>query len=194
MSKRTEEAKKYLDTVTAQQPGEYKSPYADSIRENQAALSGMGDFAYDYNTDAAYQQYKNRYTRGAQLANEDAASQAAARSGGYANSWAATSGQNAYESTMNGLQDAARSLYNQAYNEYASRKSDLTGKIDALQNQESLAQQEYQSRMNEWNTKMNYAQNEYNAAVAEDQQAGANFWNGLWNVIGLGLQFLPYFL
>lgn len=194
MSKRTEEAKKYLDTVTAQQPGEYRSPYADSIRENQSRLDSMGDFAYDYNTDAAYQQYKNRYTRAAGLASEDAASQAAARSGGYANSWAATSGQNAYESTMNGLQDAASSLYNQAYNEYASRKSDLTGKINALQNQEGLAQQDYQRQMNEWNTKMNYAQNEYNAAAAADRQANSNFWNGLWNVIGLGLQFLPYFL
>mgnify|MGYP000928515553 CR=1 FL=1 len=112
-------------------------------------------FSYDYTKDAAYQQYKNQYTRGAELASENAAANASARSGGYGNSWGTSSGQTAYQSTMNGLSDVADSLYNQAYNEYAAKKSDLSSRLSSLQQQEKLAQDAYNTRLNNYYGQLN---------------------------------------
>ena len=122
-------AKNNLDYIKGQKPGEYQSEYGSQISGTQSQLDKMNrdGFSYDYTKDAAYQQYKNQYTRGAELASENAAANSSARSGGYGNSWGTSSGQTAYQSTMNGLSDVADSLYSQAYNEYATKKSDLSG-------------------------------------------------------------------
>lgn len=111
-------AKNNLDYIKGQKPGEYQSEYGSQISGTQSQLDKMNQdgFSYDYTKDAAYQQYKNQYTRGAELASENAAANASARSGGYGNSWGTSSGQTAYQSTMNGLSDVADSLYSQAYN------------------------------------------------------------------------------
>lgn len=115
-------AKNNLDYIKGQKPGEYQSEYGSQISGTQSQLDKMNrdGFSYDYTKDAAYQQYKNQYTRGAELASENAAANASARSGGYGNSWGTSSGQTAYQSTMNGLSNVADSLYSQAYNEYAN--------------------------------------------------------------------------
>ena len=109
---RVKTARENLDRIKGNKPGEYQSEYASQISGTQDALNKMNEkgFAYDYTKDLAYQQYKSRYTRGAELNSEDTAARAASRSGGYGNSWATSSGQTAYQSTMAGLSDAADSL------------------------------------------------------------------------------------
>lgn len=182
--KRAETAKSNLDYWKSQKPGEYKSEYEGQIKDTQNQLNKMNEdgFSYDYTKDTAYQQYKNRYTKGAELASEDATARAAARSGGYGNSWGTSSGQSAYQSTMNGLSDVADSLYSQAYSEWGQKKNDLSNKISALNEQETLAQNAYQTKMdNYWNQLQN-ATNEYNNATNSAQQNRANtdnFWGNL---------------
>lgn len=175
-SSRVEQARYNLDQLEANKPGDYESQYKDQIDGVQNKLNDMNKngFSYDYTKDMAYQQYKNRYTRGAELASEDATAQAAARSGGYGNSWGTSSGQNAYQTTMNGLSDVANSLYDQAYSEYNTKKSDLSNKLSALQQQESLAQNAYDLKMNKYNNELNSAANEYYDAVSANQQRKAN--------------------
>ena len=134
-------------------------------------------FSYDYTKDAAYQQYKNQYTRGAELASENAAANASARSGGYGNSWGTSSGQTAYQSTMNGLSDVADSLYSQAYNEYATKKSDLGNRLSSLQQQKQLAINDYNTRLNNYYGQLNSAQTEYANAVGANQKKDANNTN-----------------
>lgn len=73
------------------------------IKDVMDKLENMGDFDYDPDADAAYQQYKNQYTRQAKLANQNAQANAAAMTGGYGSSYGTQAGQNAYASTMNSL-------------------------------------------------------------------------------------------
>ena len=82
-SSRVEQARYNLDQLEANKPGDYESQYKNQIDGVQNKLNDMNKngFSYDYTKDMAYQQYKNRYTRGAELASEDATAQAAARSG-----------------------------------------------------------------------------------------------------------------
>lgn len=158
-------AKNNLDYWKGQQPEDTTGQYDSQISGTQSQLDKMNrdGFSYDYTKDAAYQQYKNQYTRGAELASENAAANASARSGGYGNSWGTSSGQTAYQSTMNGLSDVADSLYSQAYNEYATKKSDLGNRL-------------------------NSAQTEYANAVGANQKKDANNTNFWGNVLQVGAQ------
>lgn len=195
-SSRVEQARYNLDQLEANKPGDYESQYKNQIDGVQSKLNDMNKngFSYDYTKDMAYQQYKNRYTRGAELASEDATAQAAARSGGYGNSWGTSSGQTAYQSTMNGLSDVADSLYNQAYNEYATKKSDLSNRLSSLQQQEKLAQDAYNTRLNNYYGQLNSAQTEYANAVGANQKKDANNTNFWGNVLQVGASMLPWVL
>ena len=193
---RVKTARENLDRIKGNKPGEYQSEYASQISGTQDALNRMNEkgFAYDYTKDLAYQQYKSRYTRGAELNSEDTAARAASRSGGYGNSWATSSGQTAYQSTMAGLSDAADSLYDQAYNEYTTKKNDLTSRLSALQSQEKLAQDTYNTNLNNYYNQLGNAQTEYADAVAAKQQKTANTTNTIGNVATVAAQALPWVL
>ena len=194
---RVKTAKENLDRIKAEgAPGKYQSEYASQISGTQDALNRMNEkgFAYDYTKDLAYQQYKSRYTRGAELNSEDTAARAASRSGGYGNSWATSSGQTAYQSTMAGLSDAADSLYDQAYNEYTTKKNDLTSKLSALQSQDQLALEKHQLNANNYWDRLNSAQTEYADAVAAKQKKTANTTNTIGNAATFAVQALPWVL
>ena len=62
----------------AKKPEDYTSKYKDRIDGVMGQLDGMKDFSYDPTRDAAYEQYKNSYTRQAKLANENAQANASA--------------------------------------------------------------------------------------------------------------------
>lgn len=193
---RVKTARENLDRIKGNKPGEYQSEYTSQISGTQDALNKMNEkgFAYDYTKDLAYQQYKSRYTRGAELNSEDTAARAASRSGGYGNSWATSSGQTAYQSTMAGLSDAADSLYDQAYNEYTTKKNDLTSRLSALQSQDQLALEKHQLNANNYWDRLNSAQTEYADAVAAKQQKTANTTNTIGNVATVAVQALPWVL
>ena len=95
---------------------------------------------------------------------------------------------------MQGLSDAADSLYNQAYNEYTTKKSDLSNRLSALNQQEQLAQNTYNTRMSNYNNQLNNAWSEYENAVREQQQGQANATNFFGNILDLGVKLLPYLL
>ena len=183
-----------LEQYEKTKPADYQSKYQGQIKDVMDKLENMGDFDYDPDADAAYQQYKNQYTRGAELASENAAANASARSGGYGNSWGTSSGQTAYQSTMNGLSDVADSLYSQAYNEYATKKSDLGNRLSSLQQQKQLAINDYNTRLNNYYGQLNSAQTEYANAVGANQKKDANNTNFWGNVLQVGASMLPWVL
>ena len=65
-------ARAQLEEWEAKKPEDYTSKYKDRIDGVMGQLDGMKDFSYDPTRDAAYEQYKNSYTRQAKLANENA--------------------------------------------------------------------------------------------------------------------------
>lgn len=103
-----------LEQYEKTKPADYQSKYQGQIKDVMDKLENMGDFDYDPDADAAYQQYKNQYTRQAKLANQNAQANAAAMTGGYGSSYGTQAGQNAYASTMNSLDNVLDSLYSQS--------------------------------------------------------------------------------
>lgn len=56
-------ARAQLEEWEAKKPGDYTSQYKDKIDGVMGQLDGMKGFSYDPTRDAAYEQYKNSYTR-----------------------------------------------------------------------------------------------------------------------------------
>jgi hypothetical protein len=85
----------------------------------------MGDWkGYNINADPFYQQMVERYTKNAKMGMEDAMGRAAALTGGYGSSFAQAVGQQAYYNQMDGLNDLALDIYNNAYQRWRDKKND----------------------------------------------------------------------
>lgn len=88
-------------------------------------------FSYDINADALYQQYKDQYVLGGQMAMMDTMGQAAALTGGYGNSYAQTVGQQTYQGYLQQLNDKVPELYQLALDQY-TREGDEMYKLYGL--------------------------------------------------------------
>lgn len=129
-SKAVNAAKSTLQKTEKAKPAAYTSKYGTQITGLADAIANRKGFSYDYTKDALYQNYKDQYQRQAQLGMQNATAQAAALSGGYGNSYAATAGNLAYQENMSALNNIIPSLYEAAYNRYQTdldnQRSDLS--------------------------------------------------------------------
>lgn len=99
--------------------------YDKQVNLDDALKTAMGDWkGYNINADPFYQQMVDRYTKNAQLGMEDAMGRAAALTGGYGSSFAQAVGQQAYYNQMDGLNDLALDIYNNAYQRWRDKKND----------------------------------------------------------------------
>lgn len=188
---RVSDARYELEQYEGTKPGEYQSQYQDKINDVMGQLDGMKTFQYDPTTDAAYTQYKNRATRQARFANENAQASASARTGGYGSSYGTQAGQNAYQNAMNNLSSATDSLYDQAFSQYTQKKANLKEQLSGYQQAEQQDYARYQNELANWYNGLNYYQNQYNTASSEDQQKKSSWVNGVGTVLNLASKLLP---
>ena len=186
-------ARAQLEEWEAKKPEDYTSKYKDRINGVMGQLDGMKEFSYDPTRDAAYEQYKNSYTRQAKLANENAQANASAISGGYGSSYGTQAGQNAYTATMNNLDNVLNSLQDQSRSEYTAKRTGLESQLSGLQNAEQQDYQNYQKDMANWMDGLQYRQNEYDKASSESSQRTSRWLNGILSAVQLAAQILPFF-
>lgn len=89
-------------------------------------------FSYDFNADALYQQYKDKYIQQGKMAMQDTMGQAVAMTGGYGNSYAATVGNQAYQANLQNLNDVIPELYQLAYDKYNQDGQNMLNKYSLL--------------------------------------------------------------
>lgn len=138
------------------------NPYKFSMSEQQKAninnILNREAFQYDLNQDALYQQYANQYKALGQQAMANTMGEAATLSGGFGNSYAATAGQQAYNSYLEQLNDVVPQLYAQARSDYDSEGNELYNRANLL------ASMDAQERAN-YDADRNYAYQLYKDAV-----------------------------
>lgn len=126
-----------------------KNDAQSNLAELGAFKFSGGDFSYDLNSDALYQQLKDRYIQQGKLVAADTMGQAAALTGGYGNSYAASVGNQAYQAHLQGLNDSAGDLYQMALDRYKTQ---------------------YDKELGEYKT-------EYNRRLGEVDIASDNYYN-----------------
>ena len=125
-------------------PAPYSDKYAAKIDDLLSQLSSR-KFSYNAENDEAYKQYRDKYLADARLAMEDAAGKAAARSGGYANSYAQSVGNQAFGEQIGKLSEILPELYRAAYDRYTDEGDELLSRLKLVS---SLSDEQW-SRYNE---------------------------------------------
>ena len=114
-SDRVEQMKSDLEAYQKTKPGAFDSGWDQKMKELYDNLANRKEFQFDLNKNLLYNQYKDAYTKQGKKAMEDTVANASALTGGYASSYAATAGSQAYQDYMNRLNDVIPSLYAQEY-------------------------------------------------------------------------------
>lgn len=125
-------------------------------------------FSYDLNGDALYQQYKDKYIKQGKMAMQDTMGQAAAMTGGYGNSYAATVGNQAYQASLENLNDVIPELYQLAYDKYNQEGQDLYNQYGMMSDDRNAEYGIWGDKYNKLVADRDYYGNEANNAYAKD--------------------------
>lgn len=173
------EDKKYLAENAVKNYGDFN--YSD-----QATLDGIinkilnrQQFSYDLNGDALYQQYKDKYVQQGKMAMQDTMGQAAAMTGGYGNSYAAMVGNQAYQSSLQNLNDVIPELYQLAYDRYKQEGQDMYNQYSMLADDRNTEYGVWGDKYNRLVSDRDYYGNEANNAYAKDYGQWSDRYNQL---------------
>ena len=160
--------------------------YGDFTYKNQASFDDImnkipnrEDFSYDVNGDALYQQYKDKYIQQGKMAMADTMGQAAAMTGGYGNSYAASVGNQAYQASLQQLNDIIPELYQMAYDRYNQEGQDLYNQYGMLSNDRSTEYGMWGDKRNMLVADRDYYATDYNNAYARDYGKWGDKYNRL---------------
>ena len=126
--------------------------YGQSLKDQMDKINNREKFTYDLNGDALYQQYKDQYMTQGRLASADVMGQAAAMTGGYGSSYAATVGNQAYQGYLQKLNDVVPELYNMAYNKYQQEGQDMKDMYSMLKDAYNTEYGEHRDKVSDYNT------------------------------------------
>ena len=171
--------------------GKFEWQNEEQAKELYDKIMNRPDFTYDFNADALYQQYKDKYIQQGKLAMADTIGQASAMTGGYGNSYAQSVGQQAYQASLENLNDIVPELYQMAYDRYQQEGQDMynqyalmmddhdraygmwTDGYDRLVNERTYESNDYYSKENSYNanrdTENALTQQEYENAWTETE-------------------------
>ena len=134
---------KYTQYRDSQKPGEYSFSDSERLKATENALFNAPEFKYDVKSDPLYSQYRDIYTREGEKAMRDTVGTASALTGGYANSYAQTAGNVAYNDRLDKLNDVIPELYSAAYSRYSDGLDRLESKLGYLTDKNSKEYSRY---------------------------------------------------
>lgn len=161
------DAQKALSDYEGKKPGAYTSRYQDQLDGLLDKLSNR-KFDYDFNKDALYQQYKDKYTEQGRQAAVNAAASASALTGGYGNSYAASAAAQANQQYMTELNDRIPELYQLAMARYQNEGNDLTSLYGLYQGADATDYGRYQDSVTDFYNYLNYLTQKENTAYSRD--------------------------
>ena len=148
--------------------GDFSYSNQDWLNEIMGNIKNRKEFSYDLNGDALYQQYKDKYIQQGKMAMQDTMGQAAAMTGGYGNSYAASVGNQAYQAQLNNLNDIVPELYQMAYDKYLQEGQDLYNQYGMLSDDRNTEYGMWSDEYNRLLEDRNYYSTEANNAYTKD--------------------------
>lgn len=155
----------------------YANSYEDEIRDVYNKIVNREDFTYDVNADALYNQYKDQYVSLGKLAMQDTMGQAAAMTGGYGNSYAASVGNQAYQSYISQLNQIVPELYGMAYDRYRDEGQDLLNQYSMLGDMRDTEYNQYLNELNQYWNNVNYYKQLLDDAYNQGYTANRDAYN-----------------
>ena len=154
-------AKAALEAQMANKPAAYQSLWQQQLSDTINKITNRDKFSYDVNGDALYQQYKDKFVQQGKMASADVMGQAAAMTGGYGNSYAATVGNQAYQAHLNNLNDVIPELYQMAYDRYNQEGQELYNQYSLFADRDNTDYGRYRDTVSDWQTDRNFLANRF---------------------------------
>lgn len=152
--------------------------YKNMADQGLDRINNYGPFSFDVNESALYQSMKDQYSALGKLAMQDTMGQASAMTGGYANSYAQTAGQQQYQNYLQELNEQLPSIYGMEYQQYSDQ-------LQNLYNQTNLANSMYGQGRADMVADRDFYTNRYSDERAFDYGQYADnrsYWNNeYWN-------------
>lgn len=158
--------------------------YGQALQQAVDKIQNREKFSYDLNGDALYKQYKDQYMNLGRLAMADTMGQAAALTGGYGNSYAATAGNQAYQGYLQKLNDVVPELYQMALDRYDREGQDMYNQASLLGQMYGTEYGEYRDTVSDWNTEAARLTDLYNTERNFDYNqfsGNRDYYTGLYN-------------
>lgn len=164
----SDEYKKALDNLnTSKGKIENFTGEGSAWADIKKQLANYGDFKYDINTDALYQQFAERYAQMGDRAARDVMGQASALTGGYGNSYAQIAGQQTYQQYLEGINDKQDEFYQAALDRYNAGRQNLVNDLGILGSEYEMLLNDYDLAVDDYNQAANTYQALLENAEAE---------------------------
>ena len=157
------QAEKLLADQLQSKPQKTESTWQEQLKNIISEIANRKDFSYDMNGDALYQQYKDKYIQQGKMAMQDAMGQAAAMTGGYGNSYAATVGNQAYQAQLNNLNDIIPELYQMALDRHNLKTNEMYKEYAMLNDQVTADYNKYLDDLAAWQSERDYLAGRYDS-------------------------------
>ena len=160
-SRQTTQAQKALEEQQQKKPGAYQSQWQQTLQTLLDQIQDRPGFSYDVGTDPLWDQYKQQYISQGRQAMMDTMGQAAALTGGYANSYAQTAGQQAYGDYLQKLNNRLPELYSMALERYRLEGDELLQQYELAARQEEQEYGIYQDSVDRYFRELEQLQEAY---------------------------------
>jgi len=175
-----------LNAHLSAKPQQPESAWEGYLREYGDALLNRGDFDYDVNEDALYQQLQDQYTAQGRLAMLDTMAQAQQMNGGYGSSYAQSAGQQAYNGYMQSLTDQIPRLYQLARSNYDAQGQALLDKLSLASQMDQREYDRYTDELSRWLTERGYLRDIYENERSYDYAQGQEKYTKLLDLMAVG--------
>ncbi|MBR2335842.1 MAG: hypothetical protein IKA62_06440 [Clostridia bacterium] len=169
------------ETVVTEQSGGYVNvELSNKIDDIMDKIVNREEFSYDLNEDALYEQYKDSFIQQGKLAMQDTMGQAAAMTGGFGNSYAATVGNQAYQSSLQELNDVVPELYQMALDQYNREGDYLLNKYGVVSDRDDTLYGRHRDTVadSQWQAEFDEGVRRYDESLAEDKRQFDSSTNG----------------
>lgn len=148
--------------------GDFKYSNSAALKDTMNSILNREKFNYNINGDALYQQYKDNYINQGKQAMMDTMGQAAAMTGGYGNSYAATVGNQTYQGYLQNLNNIIPELYNLALSSYQTEGDRLLDNYNVLAGDRDTEYGQWYDKYNMLVNDRGYYSDNYNNAYSQD--------------------------
>lgn len=138
------EAQQALDKHKGHSPGDYVNPWEDALNSVLGQIQDRGPFHYDPAKDPLYRQAVDRYVGLGRQAMMDTLGKTTALTGGYANSYAQTAGQQTYQKYLLALSGRIPQFQQMALQQYEAGGKNLMDRFAVFSQQEKTGHDRYQ--------------------------------------------------
>ena len=160
-----------LENISQSRPGAYESQYAEQIDAVLDELLNGKRPVYDPSRDPLYGMYRDQYMQSGKAAMQDTMANAAALSGGYGNSYAATAGNEAYQAYLAQLSGIIPELAELAYARYEDELAAKRANLSALSGLEERDYGVWRDTVSDWEAQRDYLASRYDEAYDRDYGA-----------------------